>query len=349
MTADKDDVREDLLIGTWNLWEHGMFPGRAGEQDRYRLQAQIMREELPCHVWLVQEVANVEAFTRLADEVGMTCMVGAPGKITEEPVFDPGGAGFGVGVMWDPHAGISAVPGTRRIYTRDVFFHGLAAVVLQVADDMVIQAAAGHATPWGPPQSFIEAKRWASVMTRPNRGIPGKLGQVALPGVLGTDSNGLTGDQIQQPDGSWRHHADDPLEGQDWFPDMIYQLAYPRELDPATGKPVPKSDRTPGDLLWDAGLHDPSAVLGLEFTPTTGYHDVDPFPDRDLDHTRVTQDIVDAGAIIDVRVLNNKRVRTVSDHRPKRLRLKRSRLPRTPFESPPARVARPPEHAASRP
>lgn len=59
---------------------------------------------------------------------------------------------------------------------------------------------------------------------------------------------------------------------------------------------------------------------------------VDPNPARDLDHTRVTEDIVDAGAIAGVTVLDNERVRAASDHRPKQLRLRRSRLPRTPFE-----------------
>lgn len=332
MNTDPDELR----IGTWNLWEHGMYPKRPGQQNRYRSQAKIMHEELPCDIWVVQEVANSEAFGRLADELGMECMVGAPAEIMEEPVFDPGGVGFGVGVMWNPRSGIRAIPGTRRIYTSDVFYHGVACVALDVggdvADDAVLLVASGHATPWGPPQTFIEAKRWASIMTRSQRGFPGKLGQVVLPGVIGTDSNTVTGDRIRQPDGSWRYHAADPLEGQAWFPDVIYQLAYPCELDPDTGKPIPRSDRTPGDVLWHAGLHDPSAVLGLPVSPTTGYHPIDPFPARDLDHTRVTQDIVDAGAIIDVTVLDNERVRSASDHRPKRLRLCRSRLPRTPID-----------------
>jgi hypothetical protein len=54
-----------------------------------------------------------------------------------------------------------------------------------------------------------------------------------------------------------------------------------------------------------------------------------PFPDRDLDHLRVTQDIVNAEAIVEVTVLDNERVRVAGDHRPKHLRLRRSRLPRT--------------------
>lgn len=330
MSDQIGDVDEDdLLVGTYNLWEHGMYPNRPGEDDRYDAQVQIMKSDLPSHVWLVQEVGNAEAFHRLADRLEMECMVGKPGELVEDPVFDPGGRGFGVGVMWNPAARISGVAGTRRIYTKDVFFHGVAYVVLDLGDDLLMQFASGHATPWGVPDSFKEGKRWASIMTRPNRGLTGALAEVVLPGVLGTDSNGTTGDKIRQPDGSWKYHVDDPLEGQEWFDDMIYQQAYPCELDPTTGKPIPKSDRTPGDVIWDGGLSDPSAVLGLPFAPTTGYHKVDPYPDRDLDHTRVTKNIVEAGAIAEVTVLDNDRVRAASDHRPKRLRLKRSRLPRT--------------------
>jgi hypothetical protein len=334
VSSVENDLTEDdlLLVGTYNMWEHGMYPNRPGENDRYDAQVQIMKNDLPSHVWLVQEVGNAEAFHRLADRLEMECMVGKPGEIVEEPVFDPGNRGFGVGVMWNPDARISAFPGTRRIYTKDVFFHGVAAVVLDFDDDLLMQFASGHATPWGYPQNFSEAKRWASILTRPNRGLPGGLAEVTLPGVLCTDSNGPTGDQVQQPDGSWNYHAPDPMAGKKWFHDNVYQQTYPRVLDPTTGKPIPTTDRLAGDVLWDSGLHDPSAVLKLPFTPTTGYHKVDPNPARDLDHTRVTEDIVNAGAIVGVTVLDNERVRAASDHRPKQLRLRRSRLPRTPFQ-----------------
>ncbi|HEY3690466.1 MAG TPA: hypothetical protein VGL46_09200 [Pseudonocardiaceae bacterium] len=329
MSTEDSLPEEELLVGTYNMWEHGMYPDRPGEQDRYDLQVQIMKHNLPCQVWAVHEIGNVEAFQRLADRLGMDCAVGKPGEIMDQPVFDPGGRGFGVGVMWDPAAGISAVPGTRRIYTEDVFFHGVASIVLDAGDDLLLQIASGHATPWGFPQNFQEAKRWASIMTRPNRGLPGGLAEVVVPGALITDSNSPTGDQIQQPDGSWTYHAPDPMAGKKWFHDNVYQQKYPRVLDPATGKPIPNTDRLAGDVLWDAGLHDPSAVLNLPFTPTTGYHRVDPNPPRDLDHIRLTEDIRDSGAIVGVRVLDNKRVRVASDHKPKQARLKRSLLPRT--------------------
>ena len=77
----------------------------------------------------------------------------------------------------------------------------------------------------------------------------------------------------------------------------------------------------------DKGLT-PDLVLDLPVTPTTGYHPVDPFPPRDLDHTRVTRDIATAGAIVSVTVLDSPAIRAASDHRPKQLRLSRTQLPR---------------------
>ncbi|WP_280453264.1 hypothetical protein [Nocardia cyriacigeorgica] len=320
-------VRDELRISTWNLWEHGMYPQRAGEHERYDRQARVMADQARADVWLLQEIGDAGSFVALAEMLGMDCMAASSGESAMSPVFDPGGRGFGVGVMWDPAAGITAVPGTRRIFTRDVFFHGVASVVLDLGDDRLLHVASGHATPWGAPQNIAEAKRWVSIMTRPNRGLPAELAGRVLPGVLGTDSNAVTGDRIRSEEGAWGYHAADPFEGQEWIADMVYQVPLPYERDERTGYPVPKADRGAGDVLWAGGLHDATAVLGLPVVPTTGYHPVDPYGPRDLDHLRVNTALL--GALADVTVVDTDDVRASSDHRPKQLTLRRSLIPRT--------------------
>lgn len=240
-------------------------------------------------------------------------------------MFDPGGYGFGVGVMWDPAIeaipnGIVAMPGAMRTYTKDVFFHGVASAVLDVGG-YPIHYASGHATPWGAPHILGEAKRWGSIMTRPHRGLPGILGKRVIPGMLNTDSNGITGDKIQRADGTWQYHMADPFESHAWIPDMVYQVPQPYVIDDATGKPVPICDRAQGDILWACGLRDTSAVLDLPFEPTTGYHPVDPFMDRDIDHQRVNAEMLELATVVSVEVLKSARAERLSDHRGKRTTL----------------------------
>jgi hypothetical protein len=312
----------ELQVGTWNMWERGMYPNRAGEDERYDLQVEVMRDELPCHVWTVQEIGNVDAFLKLADDLEMNGLVSWPDGTDARPAFDRGGRGFGVGVLWNPaidvipNEGIVAIPGAMRTYTTDVFFHGVASTVLDVGGHPM-HFASGHATPWGAPQIEGEAKRWVSVMTRPHRGLPGDLGKRVIPGVLGTDSNGITGDKIKRADG-WRYHMADPFEGHEWISDMVYQVPLPYVVDENTGKPVPICDRAQGDILWAGGLNDTAAVLDLPFEPTTGYHEVDPFMDREIDHQRVNAELLDLATVVSVEVLKSDRAEYTSDHRAKR-------------------------------
>lgn len=75
----------EVRVGTWNTWERGMYPKRAGEKERYDLQVEVMRTEFPCHVWAVQEIGNVKAFRKLADD--LACTAWSAGRV--------GGAGPG--------------------------------------------------------------------------------------------------------------------------------------------------------------------------------------------------------------------------------------------------------------
>ncbi|UUV32287.1 hypothetical protein NQK81_02205 [Amycolatopsis roodepoortensis] len=317
----------EVQIGTWNTWERGMYPKRAGEKERYDGQVEVMRTEFPCHVWAVQEIGNLKAFRMLADDLEMNCMVRWPGWWRRSrPAFDPGGHGFGVGVLWDPAIeaipnGIVAMRGAMRTYTRDVFFHGVASTVLDIGGHP-IHIASGHATPWGAPQILGEAKRWGSIMTRPHRGLPGNLGKRVIAGMLNTDSNGITGDKIRGADGTWHYHMADPFQGRAWIPDMIYQVPQPYVVDHATGKPVPICDRAQGDILWAGGLRDTSAVLDLPFEPTTGYHPVDPFMPRDIDHQRVNTEMLELATVVSVEVLKSARAERLTDHRAKRTTLR---------------------------
>jgi len=316
----------ELVVDTWNMWERGMYPKRAGEKERYDLQVEeLLHNPRRPHVLAVQELGNMKAFRQLAYDLGMHCMVRWPGWFQRSrPAFDPGGRGFGVGVMWDPAIeaipnGIVAMSGAMRTYTKDVYFHGVASVVLDVGGHLM-HFAAGHATPWGGPQIEGEAKRWVSTMTRPHRGLPGNLGRRVLPGMLNTDSNGITGDKILRADG-WQYHMHDPFKGHKWIPDMVYQVRQPYLFDADTGEPVPICDRAAGDILFAGGLHDTSAVLDLPFAPTTGYHEVDPYMDRDIDHPRVNAELLDLATVVSVEVLTSERAERASDHRRKRTTL----------------------------
>ncbi len=114
---------------------------------------------------------------------------------------------------------------------------------------------------------------------------------------------------------------DDPFEGHEWIPDMVYQVPRPYQFDEKTGKPIPICDRAQGDILWAGGLHDTSAVLDLDFAPTTGYHPIDPYMDRDIDHQRGNAELRAFATVVSVDVLKNEQAEATSDHRRKRTTL----------------------------
>ena len=307
-----------LRVGTYNTWERGMYPERSGERERYNLQTQVLAQDLPSDIWMVQELGSEKAFMELADDLGMACTASSAVDGPLQAVFDPGRIGFGVGVMWNENAGITAVPGTARIFTDDMFFHGAASVILDIRGTLMLFASS-HATPWGAPQSTTEAKRWLSILTRSNRGMPGDLANQVLPGALGTDSNGISADIVTDSNGTARRYAPDPFRDQPWRNDMIYQCTVTH--DENTGIRTHQVDRAAADILWAGGLHDTCALLNKPLTPTVGYHWTDPLApiERDADHIRVNDALVSAVRAVDV--ADNERVVTVSDHRPKRVTL----------------------------
>lgn len=290
-----------LRVGSYNTLCLEMNSNKPGEAERRDRVVQVIRQA-DFDVLAVQELASLEALYRLAADTGMSCTVGKTGEVTSEIACDPGNNGFGVGVLW--RSGIEAVPGTLRRYSTSggVYFHGLVKVHLDCGGTL-LQAAAGHLTPFGAPQIVTEAKRVVSNLTRPHD---------RPPGFVGLDSNGITGDRVRR-DGRWFWHAQDPYRGKPWFADLVYQCKW--RYDEETGQRVHWADRDAGDALWSGGLHEAGAVLDAPFSPTVGYWHDDPFGERDIDHVRVTRELVPA--VRSVRVLRSDLALAASDHLPK--------------------------------
>jgi endonuclease/exonuclease/phosphatase family metal-dependent hydrolase len=297
-----------LRIANYNLLEYGMNHRRRrpGEPERLDRIAQVIGE-VDADVWTIQELASEQALARLADATGLTCTV--PRKAWDEPddvACEPGNVGYGVGILWNT-ATMTPVPQTlRKTGSGSAFFHGLVRLVVDCGG-VQIQVAATHLTPFGGPQIVTEANRVVSALTRPDD---------RPPGIVGCDSNGVTGDRVQREGGRWDWHAPDPYEKQAWYGDLIYQCC--RRYDEQTGRRVHWADRAAGEALWSGGLHETGAILDVdvEQEPTVGYWpEGDPYGPRDIDHLRVTRELV--SAVRKSWVHRTTLTDTSSDHRPK--------------------------------
>lgn len=126
------------------------------------------------------------------------------------------------------------------------------------------------------------------------------------PAVVGSDSNGTTGDRL--PDGHL--HAPDPYRDLEWADYMVWQCE--RAYD-EHGVRTHWVDRAPGDTLWSGGLLDVAALLASPFTATVGHWPTAPDPTvRDIDHVRVDRRLADA--VCGVRVHHDPVAEAASDH-----------------------------------
>lgn len=126
-----------------------------------------------------------------------------------------------------------------------------------------------------------------------------------LPGILGSDSNGLAGDRV---DGQL-YDPTDPYAEVDWTDEHVYQTRWSYT---ATGDREWGVDREPGDILWSGGLHDARAVTKTPLVPTAGHVPGDPLPPRLIDHIRANHAMTPAVTRLDTITT----VDECSDHRP---------------------------------
>lgn len=313
-----------VKVMTWNILECGMRPEMA---QRVRDAGEVIAAAAP-DVCMLQEIGNLDALDTLADAAGLHYQ--APGLTGETtPAYEPGSVGFGVALMWRPRM-ITPVPGTLRLISGPNYFHGIVAVLARIGDPVdgpILQFAASHLTPWRLPRA-IEAEQIAAAVTIPSTRWPLAYAQQAWPAVLGTDSNGLTADLVEFRDGSLRYHSPDIYEHAEWFPSLQYQCEVRTDLD--SGRRFYHADRAAGEQLYNLGLYEAAAVLGIDPLVTTGHGADDSFGQqgmqRPIDHLRVTggQGIDLRGAIRDAYVIDGDRVpgiEKVSDHLPAMMEL----------------------------
>lgn len=307
--------RRRLRVATWNILECGMRPEHAS---RVLDAATVIRAAAP-DIVMLQEIGSVETLAQLAAATGMDYRVEMPGHPDGAPTYDPGTVHYGVALLWNPDT-VTAIGGTLRTYTEEAFFHGAVALLFDVGEGEIWQGIASHLTPMGSPLHEAEAKRLVIVATRSTPSWPAPYAGQVFPAILATDSNNITGDLCEGPDGRWTYHVTDPYTALAWFPDLLFRCLVIR--DPDTGERLGhRADRTAGTTLFDAGLYESAAVLGVPPIITTGHWTsghVDPFSHRGVglpvDHIRVTADLRDriqaAGAI------SGALVEATSDHKP---------------------------------
>jgi hypothetical protein len=205
------------------------------------------------------------------------------------------------------------------------WYHGaVAALFRDRVTGVITQFAASHLTPWRLPRP-IEAEQLVPLMTRPSINWPLEYAHRAWPGVLGTDSNGLASDRVQGPDGTLGDHSPDIYRQAVWFDDLLHQCKVSH--DPATGERTYRVDRDAGDQLFNGGLHEAAAVLGVPPVITTGHwrRGGDSYAEQGirqpLDHLRVTgRDGIDLRPMLrSVTAIGNNDVpgiEDISDHLP---------------------------------
>jgi endonuclease/exonuclease/phosphatase family metal-dependent hydrolase len=249
-------------------------------------------------------------------------VLGPAGEST--PAYEPGSVHFGVALMWRPSM-VTPIPGTLRLIAGAAFFHGIVALLARIGDPVdgsIIQLAASHLTPWRLPRA-AEAEQIAATMTIPSIRWPAAYAQHAWPGIIGTDSNELTADLVDGPNGALRHHSPDIYEHADWFPSLQYQCEVRYDL--ASGRREYHADRNAGEQFCNLGLYEAAAVLGIDPLLTTGHWKDDSFAKqgmcRPIDHVRVTggegidlRDALRAAYVVNERMASG--VESVSDHLP---------------------------------
>jgi hypothetical protein len=311
-----------VLFTTYNVLD--LFVSDSAEQEEhYGLVVEAIRE-LGTDVLAVQEIRGADSDTvagrlrRLADDVGMRCLVGPAGSSgpagsagsagpepgARKPALAMGSRGFHCGLLW--RGGIEPVGGSLRALGRGHFWHSAAVVTLDVGGRLV-RHAAFHATPFGRLLRADQNERLVAMLTGP-RG--------SLPLLVGADWNTESADRVRDDSGRWvLYEPRDPYEGVAWFPDMIYQCEWDYD---ERGRRRHWADRRPGDVLWAGGLDDAAAVLRAPWQPTAGHHPQDRYGvegiSRRIDAIRVSPHVT--GALRAHHVTDSELTRLASDHLP---------------------------------
>ncbi|WP_342213953.1 endonuclease/exonuclease/phosphatase family protein [Nocardia wallacei] len=203
-----------------------------------------------------------------------------------------GNVGFHVGLLWNPS--IEAV--AWRSWSGRQFWHSLGRVVLDAGGPLVGYAAF-HNRPFGRYARMDETERFASVLLRPQDG---------LPTIAGLDGN--VAYAHRNPDGSW--YDPDPFAGRPVNRDTIHQCTWTYN---SNGDRVFAVDRGPGEILAVSGLVDAAVATGSPWMPTTG-HWVHDQVDRRLDAILAPPDL--APALRSYEVVRTDLALSASDHLP---------------------------------
>ncbi|QIZ37030.1 hypothetical protein [Saccharopolyspora sp. ASAGF58] len=176
-------------FAAWNVWDLYRSESRAEEIRQKRLYPAITDTVRP-DILGVQEIiapadGGGDALKRLTDATGMI-----PGTVARGHQIAPQDLYYWVGLLWAED--IQVKPGSERDY-RGEMWHNLVTSVI-VVDGVTMRVGSYHAPPFGRYCRSDEAERVVSAFTRP---------RPPMPGIYGSDSNGLSGDRVQRPDGIW--------------------------------------------------------------------------------------------------------------------------------------------------
>ena len=252
-----------LRFGTWNLWNFG----RDGVEPRFDTVAAVIRA-MNLDVLAVQEVCcDPTRFQALAEAAGMTTTL-PDGRVA----IEPGGHGFGVGLMWNPDR-VRPQPTTLRRFPTE-FWHGLVHLGFVVtATGTTATFGSYHASPYERPRRDSEALLVAGRITGSS---------IIDAGLVGADWNAV---------GESERLDVDPYADRPWKPVFVHCCEWDTDEH---GSPVRwRASRTAARNLHAGGLVD--VVRHLYDTgrdhrraDTTGHHPVDPQPCRRIDTVRAT-------------------------------------------------------------
>lgn len=307
-----------LRVGTWNLYEYGRHWREADAAARYKQVASVLAE-LDCDVIAVQEVcgrgrADLE---HLAREAGFSCWYDPPwadedgGHIGRVAIADTGAreSDFHVGLLWRRSDKIRPYLDGFRGYPGAEFWHAAVIQAFRVEGlDRPIFVGSYHSTPFQQDARPDEARRIASILTRP-------YGSDRL-AIIGADWNSISADRVQDSDG-WRYWHPDPYWPSDrpneWREAYGYQCVV--DEDDEQGRPVRwHADRRPGEVLLRAGCRDAAALAGAAWAPSVGHYDHADMGHRCIDTHRVSPGL--APAVVGWEVIDTAASRAASDHLP---------------------------------
>ncbi|MGF6889520.1 endonuclease/exonuclease/phosphatase family metal-dependent hydrolase [Nocardia sp. GAS34] len=317
-TPPAEDLRR---FGFWNMENLGWIDSPA-ESERAQLGYRVIAEQIRPDVFAIAELrpggddperGAERQLRELAEATGMECEY-APGKAAVSLGFHT----FAVGLCWRP--GITPVPDSWAVTGPDIW-HRAAALHLDVGGT-VIKHAVYHAPPFGQHRRADEAERIVAFMSRP----PSRPA-----GFIAGDWNGLSGDRIREPGyesyngfgeledivpDKWVHYDPDTLaRPTKWHPDFVHQCEWTYDHDGHRDRW--RSNRRPGEILWEGGLADAAAQLEAPWKQTTGHRSAeqgDPYGPRRIDAIKATPDAVPM--LHSYEVIGGQDPETVSDHLP---------------------------------